>query len=381
MKKISIETMGMKTKRLVLASLFLVIGLLLPFFTGQIPMIGNMLLPMHIPVLLCGFICGWQYGLVTGALTPLIRSMLFSMPVFFPGAIGMAVELAVYGACAGVFGRRFGRKMTGIYSALVLAMIAGRIAWGITSFGLFAILGNSFTWKIFFAQSVFNAIPGITIQLMLIPLIVRLVPQEYMMNLKGSCIRRFEPVVREIRKLEKKMDKEQILIAIDGKCASGKSTLGLYLKNKWDANLFHMDDFFLQKHQRTEERLAEIGGNVDYERFKEDVLVSLLRGEEIAYQRFDCSSLELQGVNKRKPKKINIIEGSYSQHPYFGDVYDLKVFMEIDSDSQLANIRKRNGEQNLSMFVERWIPKELAYFEKFGIKEKSDLVVTWTKKK
>jgi len=177
------------------------------------------------------------------------------------------------------------------------------------------------------------------------------------------------------------MDKEQILIAIDGKCASGKSTLGLYLKNKWDANLFHMDDFFLQKHQRTEERLAEIGGNVDYERFKEDVLVSLLRGEEIAYQRFDCSSLELQGVNKIKPKRINIIEGSYSQHPYFGDVYDLKVFMEIDSDSQLANIRKRNGEQSLPMFVERWIPKELAYFEKFGIKEKSDLVITWTKKK
>jgi len=197
---------------------------------------------------------------------------------------------------------------------------------------------------------------------------------------KSSCIRRFEPVLQEIRKLEKDKDKQYILIAIDGKCASGKTTLGLYLKNNLDANLFHMDDFFLQKHQRTEERLAEVGGNVDYERFKEDVLNPLLEGKEIAYQRFDCSSLELQDAKRINQKRINIIEGSYSQHPYFGDVYDLKVFMEIDSESQLANIRKRNGEQKLSMFVERWIPKELAYFEKFGIKEKSDIIVEWMKK-
>lgn len=197
---------------------------------------------------------------------------------------------------------------------------------------------------------------------------------------KSSCIRRFEPVLQEIRKLEKDKDKQYILIAIDGKCASGKTTLGLYLKNNLDANLFHMDDFFLQKHQRTEERLAEVGGNVDYERFKEDVLKPLLEGKEIAYQRFDCSSLELQDAKRINQKRINIIEGSYSQHPYFGDVYDLKVFMEIDSESQLANIRKRNGEQKLSMFVERWIPKELAYFEKFGIKEKSDIIVEWMKK-
>ena len=197
---------------------------------------------------------------------------------------------------------------------------------------------------------------------------------------KSSCIRRFEPVLQEIRKLEKDKDKQYILIAIDGKCASGKTTLGLYLKKNLDANLFHMDDFFLQKHQRTEERLAEVGGNVDYERFKEDVLNPLLEGKEIAYQRFDCSSLELQDAKRINQKRINIIEGSYSQHPYFGDVYDLKVFMEIDTESQLENIRQRNGEQKLTMFVERWIPKELAYFEKFGIKEKSDIIVEWMKK-
>jgi len=99
------------------------------------------------------------------------------------------------------------------------------------------------------------------------------------------------------------------------------------------------------------------------------------------YRRFDCGSLELQDAKQLVPKRINIIEGSYSQHPYFGDVYDLKVFMEIDSDNQLQNIKKRNGLQKLVAFQEKWIPKEEAYFEAFDIKEKSDLVVAWTKKK
>jgi len=378
---VRMKTSGVNTRKMVLASFFLVIGLVLPFFTGQIPAIGNMLLPMHIPVLLCGFICGWKYGLAVGGILPLLRSLLFGMPVLFPNAVGMAVELAVYGACAGGFGKRFGHKLTGIYPALVITMVAGRVAWGITSFGLFSMLGNSFTWKLFFAQSVLNAIPGIVLQLVLIPLIVRLIPQEYMLNLKESCIRRFEPVVQAIRKLERETDKKHILIAIDGKCASGKSTLGLYLKTVFDANLFHMDDFFLQKHQRTEERLAEAGGNVDYERFRAEVLTPLLEGTEILYRRFDCGSLELQDAKQLVPKRINIIEGSYSQHPYFGDVYDLKVFMEIDSDNQLQNIKKRNGLQKLVAFQEKWIPKEEAYFEAFDIKEKSDLVVAWTKKK
>jgi len=363
---------------MVLASFFLVLGIVLPFFTGQIPEIGNMLLPMHLPVLLCGFICGWQYGLIVGAMTPLVRSLWFGMPHLLPNAVGMAVELGVYGLCAGVLGRKFGRKLTGIYPALFLTMISGRLAWGMASFVLFRMLGNSFTWKIFFAQSVINAVPGIVLQLILVPVIVRLIPREHMLNIKNSCIRRFEPVVTEIRRLLEDPEKKIILVAIDGKCASGKSTLGYYLKNRFDANLFHMDDFFLQKHQRTEERFVQVGGNVDYERFKEQVLTPLLEGKEITYQRFDCGSLELQAAKQMKPKRLNIIEGSYSQHPYFGEVYDLKVFMEIDPESQLKNIEKRNGVKKLQMFKEKWIPKETAYFEAFGIKEKSDLVIAWT---
>ena len=365
------------TKKMVLSALFLAIGIVLPFFTGQISTIGNMLLPMHIPVLLCGFACGWKYGLVVGGILPLLRSLLFGMPVIFPNAVGMAVELAVYGATTGVLGRRFGRSLKGIYLALISAMILGRVVWGGTSIVLFSLAGSNFTWKIFFMQAFINAVPGIAIQLVLIPAIVKRLPSEYAFGLKSSCMKRFAPAVAAIRELAKDKDRERILIAIDGKCASGKSTLGIYLKNEFDANLFHMDDFFLQKHQRTEERLAEVGGNVDYERFKEEVLDPLQAGKDVEYRIFDCSALEITESTIMKPKRINIIEGSYSQHPYFGQPYDLLIFTEIDSENQLNNIRKRNGEEKLKNFVERWIPKEEAYFAKFGVKETCDVVIEW----
>lgn len=373
------KTMSIHTKKLVLSSLFLALGIVLPFFTGQVPVIGNMLLPMHIPVLLCGFACGWKYGLAVGAMLPLLRSMLFGMPVLFPAAMAMSVELAVYGGCAGFFGRNTGKKKKGIYLALIGTMLLGRIAWGLVSIGLFALAGSSFTWKIFMMQAFVNAIPGIVIQLVLIPAIVKRLPGELMLNIKGSCIKRFAPAVAAVRELAADKSKECILIAIDGKCASGKSTLGYYLKNEFDANLFHMDDFFLQKHQRTPERLAEVGGNVDYERFKVEVLEPVKNSQPVEYCVFDCGKLEITESRTVEPKRINIIEGSYSQHPYFGEPYDLLIFTEIDREHQLENIRKRNGEQKLKNFVERWIPKEEAYFEKFGVKEKSDVIIDWIK--
>ena len=138
-----------------------------------------------------------------------------------------------------------------------------------------------------------------------------------------------------------------------------------------------MDDFFLQKEQRTPERLAEVGGNVDYERFREEVLEPLLAGESVTYRIFDCGTLEIGESKVITPKRINIIEGSYSLHPYFGAPYDLKIFTNITYEKQLENIRNRNGEEKLKIFIERWIPKEEAYFEKFGIKESSDIVIDW----
>lgn len=198
-----------------------------------------------------------------------------------------------------------------------------------------------------------------------------------MLELKESCIQRFEPAVSALRKLEEDKRKERIIVAIDGRCAGGKSTLGKYLQQQFDANLFHMDDFFLQKHQRVKERLEEIGGNVDYERFKEEVLLPVMEGKEVQYCVFDCGSFTLgQGV-LMQPKRISVIEGSYSQHPYFGDPYDLKIFVDIDRESQLDNIRARNGEQKLPDFIERWIPKEEAYFEKFHIQSRADVILQW----
>lgn len=200
-----------------------------------------------------------------------------------------------------------------------------------------------------------------------------------MQDIKISCKERFAPVVDAIEKLVQDTERKRIIVALDGRCASGKSTLGFYLQDLFDANLFHMDDFFLQAHQRTAERLAEIGGNVDYERFEEEVLKPVLAYKAVNYRRFDCKNMTISEGVEIPYKRINMIEGSYCMNPYFGDVYDLKVFTDIEEPEQLENIRARNGEEKLAVFVERWIPKEEAYFQKFRIKEQSDIVVEWRK--
>lgn len=160
-------------RRLVLSAMFLAIGLVLPFFTGQIQQIGNMLLPMHIPVMLCGLICGWQYGALVGVILPLLRSVLFSMPPLYPTAISMAVELCVYGLAIGfIFGLFKKQSLLSVYIALIIAMILGRITWGGCQTVLLSMQGNAFTAQAFLAGAVLNAIPGIILQLLLIPAIM-----------------------------------------------------------------------------------------------------------------------------------------------------------------------------------------------------------------
>lgn len=166
------EKMRNNTGKIILAAFFLALGIVLPFLTMQIPSIGNMLLPMHIPVLLCGFICGAPYGAAVGFILPLLRSILFGVPVMIPNALAMSVELLCYGMFSGCLYKLLKHKKCGIYVSLISAMLIGRIAWGITSFFLFKILGNEFTWMIFATQAFVNAIPGIVIQLILIPAII-----------------------------------------------------------------------------------------------------------------------------------------------------------------------------------------------------------------
>ncbi|MDX9872621.1 MAG: ECF transporter S component [Clostridia bacterium] len=161
--------MRLTTRALVLSGLFIALGFILPFFTMQVPAIGGMLLPMHIPVLICGFLCGAPYGLIVGFITPLLRSTIMGMPPMYPTAMAMAFELAAYGFLAGILYQKFPKKTGYIYLDLILAMIAGRVVWGIVSFLLYGIKGNAFTLGIFLNSAVINAIPGIIVQLVLIP--------------------------------------------------------------------------------------------------------------------------------------------------------------------------------------------------------------------
>ena len=164
------QTNGKKQlKTMVLAAMLLAVGIVLPFFTGQIPQIGNMLLPMHLPVRVCGLICGWQYGGIVGFILPLLRYVLFTTPPM-PNGIAMAFELAAYGAIVGfLYNRSRWQCIVSLYRSLIIAMIGGRIVWGAVRVVMLGVMGNAFSWKMFMAGAFLNAIPGIILQLIFIP--------------------------------------------------------------------------------------------------------------------------------------------------------------------------------------------------------------------
>ncbi len=162
-----------KVNKLTLSAMFMALGLVLPFLTGQIPEIGNMLLPMHIPVFLCGLICSWQYGLTVGALLPLLRSFLFGMPPLYPKAIAMAFELAAYGFVAGfIYAKAKKKNLVSLYAGIIIAMLAGRAVWGIVQTVLLGLGNTPFSFAVFLSSAFIEAIPGIIIQLVLLPAIM-----------------------------------------------------------------------------------------------------------------------------------------------------------------------------------------------------------------
>ncbi len=176
-----------------------------------------------------------------------------------------------------------------------------------------------------------------------------------------------------INKELKKSSSRPFLIAIDGNCGSGKTTLGIYLAENLNASLFHMDDFFLQPQQRTKERLAEPGGNVDYERFRDEVLNHIADTSGVTYQPFSCKEWKLTDAVTIPYHDIVIVEGTYSHHPYFKDSYDVTIFLEISSEEQKKRIIARDGETIWPMFENKWIPMENSYFKTFNIKEMSKI--------
>ena len=163
---------SLQIRKLAYSALCLALALVLPFLTGQIPEIGSMLCPMHIPALLCGFLCGWPWGLAVGGVAPLLRSRIYGMPPMFPVAVAMAFEMAVYGAVAGMLYRKLPQRKWRIYQTLLTAMVAGRLVWGLVQFLLAGLQNTTFTLELFLAGAVTGAIPGILLQLVLIPALV-----------------------------------------------------------------------------------------------------------------------------------------------------------------------------------------------------------------
>lgn len=152
--------------------MFLALALVLPLLTGQIKSVGSMLLPMHIPVMFCGLLCGWQYGGIVGFAAPLLRNLIFAMPPM-PNAVSMAFELAVYGLVTGLLFNRFRNKnIVSLYLSMIVSMLLGRGVWGVVQAAILGIKGTGFTFKMFIASAFTNAIPGIILQLVLIPAIM-----------------------------------------------------------------------------------------------------------------------------------------------------------------------------------------------------------------
>jgi len=200
-------------------------------------------------------------------------------------------------------------------------------------------------------------------------------PEDYKTNMSKDEIANLKKVLEIVDKVEALMkSKDIVTVAIDGNSGSGKSTFANFLNPIFESNLFHMDDFFLRPEQKTEERLKEIGGNVDYERFQSEVICNIKNNTEFNYQKYNCKIMKLDEFVQVIPKTLNIVEGSYSLHPKLIDNYDFKIFLEIDFQTQVKRIGERNGEFMLNKFIDEWIPKENAYFDTMKIKEKCDVI-------
>lgn len=182
----------------------------------------------------------------------------------------------------------------------------------------------------------------------------------------------FIPVFSAIDKL---LARGNAIIAIEGGSASGKTTLSQMLSQIYDCNVFHMDDYFLRPEQRTAERLAEVGGNIDRERFAKEILLPLKEKRTVEYRPYDCGTQSLLPPVTALPKRLTVIEGVYSMHPAFEGYYDTSVFLDIDPDYQRARISVRNSPDLAARFFAEWIPLEAKYFSGAKIRERANIII------
>ena len=184
-----------------------------------------------------------------------------------------------------------------------------------------------------------------------------------------------KPFFELFAKIDKKLQNGRVILAIEGGSASGKTTLSKTLEENYDCTVFHMDDYFLRPEQRTPERFKEIGGNVDRERFLEEILIPLKNKKTVTYRPFDCSALSLCPPITVTPKKLVVIEGAYSMHKDLERFYDLSVFLNVSPELQKNRIEKRNSLPLAKRFFNEWIPLEKVYFEKTDVKNRCDLTI------
>lgn len=169
-------------------------------------------------------------------------------------------------------------------------------------------------------------------------------------------------------------ERERVFVALDGPCTSGKTTLATVLQRHFGGNVLHMDDFFLRPEQRTPERFAEPGGNVDRERFEDEVLAPLAAGKIAQYRPWDCHTGDFAASRNVEPARLTIVEGSYSMHPALRGYYDLMICLTIDSGEQLRRLEARNPRM-LQRFIDEWIPLENRYFASTETRTAADMIV------
>ena len=184
-----------------------------------------------------------------------------------------------------------------------------------------------------------------------------------------------KPFFELFAKIDKKLQNGRVILAVEGGSASGKTTLSKMLEDLYDCTVFHMDDYFLRPEQRTPERFKEIGGNVDRERFLEEILIPLKEKQPITYRPFDCTTFSLCPPITVTPKKLVVIEGAYSMHKDLESFYDLSVFLNVSPELQKNRIEKRNSLPLAKRFFNEWIPLEKVYFEKTDVKNRCDLTI------
>ncbi len=182
-------------------------------------------------------------------------------------------------------------------------------------------------------------------------------------------------ILRRIAAVQQETESRPLLFAIDGRCAAGKTSLAALIREKTGCQIFHMDDFFLRPGQRTLSRLSRPGENVDWERFRQEVLLPLTRGGSFQYRPYDCKTGTLASPVSAGENSLHVIEGAYSCHPALWDFYHLRVFLTLDGDTQRKRLLCREEESGFVAFMERWIPLEEYYFSTLRVAERCDLIL------